>query len=257
MFCNYSNDLCNVMHPWHVFKMIELTQIMRQIGDHCFTELLNRIRIAKQSEEDISTIQSRSVDLSDTNNYPLNELHVWAENKPVTEYNNQCLEEISLPLHVLQAVDLYPTNVSKQEIEKVLLKGRFATGGLDFEINVKESARVMLTSNVDVSDRLINGQLGTVARIVVNEISQKPIIIYVKFDDELAGDLLINKSADIFAMENRLVPIKPILSKIKINSPKKSSPEIQRVQFPLALAWACTVHKVQGLTVNNVVISFQ
>ena len=257
VFCNYSNDLCNVMHPWHVFKMIELTQIMRQIGDHCFTELLNRIRIAKQSEEDISTIQSRSVDLSDTNNYPLNELHVWAENKPVTEYNNQRLEEISSPLHVLQAVDLYPTNVSKHEIEKVLLKGRSATGGLDFEINVKESARVMLTSNVDISDRLINGQLGTVARIVVNEISQKPIIIYVKFDDELAGDLLINKSADIFAMENRLVPIKPILSKIKINSSKKSSPEIQRVQFPLALAWACTVHKVQGLTVNNVVISFQ
>ena len=35
-----------------------------------------------------------------------------------------------------------------------------------------------------------------------------------------------------------------------------SSPEIQRIQFPIALAWACTVHKVQGLTLQNVVISF-
>ena len=43
----------------------------------------------------------------------------------------------------------------------------------------------MLTSNIDVSDRLINGQLGTVAKISVNEISRKPTIVYVKFDDEL------------------------------------------------------------------------
>ena len=35
-----------------------------------------------------------------------------------------------------------------------------------------------------------------------------------------------------------------------------SSPKIQRIQFPIALAWACTVHKVQGLTLQNVVISF-
>lgn len=75
------------------------------------------------------------------------------------------------------------------------------------KFSYKESARVMLTNNVDISDRLINGQLGTISKISVNGVSQKPTIVYVKFDDEVAGDLLINKSGDLFAIENRLVPI--------------------------------------------------
>ena len=124
------------------------------------------------------------------------------------------------------------------------------------EVSIKEGARVMLTNNVDISDRLINGQIGTVTRILVNEVSQKPTIVYIKFDDEDAGNLVIDKSGDMFAIENKVVPIKPILAKIKLNPGKRSSPEIERLQFPLALAWACTVHKVQGLTLNKIVISF-
>ena len=36
----------------------------------------------------------------------------------------------------------------------------------------------------------------------------------------------------------------------------KSQPCIKRTQFPLALSWACTVHKVQGLSLDEGVISF-
>ena len=69
--------------------------------------------------------------------------------------------------------------------------------------------------------------------------------------------MVIDKSADSFAIENRVLPIKPIVAKIKLNPGKRSSPEIQRLQFPLALARACTVHEVQGLTLNKIVISFE
>ena len=53
-----------------------------------------------------------------------------------------------------------------------------------------------------------------------------------------------------------MFPIEPVLAKVKIRPGKTSSPEIQRVQFPVTLAWPCTIHKVQGLTLENIVISF-
>ena len=36
----------------------------------------------------------------------------------------------------------------------------------------------------------------------------------------------------------------------------KSQPCIKRIQFPLALSWACTVHKKQGQSLEKGVISF-
>ena len=81
-------------------------------------------------------------------------------------------------------------------------------------------------------------------------------MVYVKFDDDRAGGTLIQTIGKSFARENDGVPIEPVLSKIKVRPGKPSSPEVQRIQFPITLAWAYTVHKVQGLTLQNVVVSF-
>ena len=75
-----------ICHPWKVFKMIELNKIMRQKNDQTFIELLNRVRTATQTEDDINIIQSRSISPSDPN-YPSDALHIWAENAPVDKHN--------------------------------------------------------------------------------------------------------------------------------------------------------------------------
>lgn len=124
-------------------------------------------------------------------------------------------------------------------------------------ICIKETARVMLTNNIDIADRLINGQLGTVLRIDVNQNNKKPTIIYVKFDDPKAGNSSIQKSTSSFVRQNRVVLIEPVLAKIKLHPNKPSSPELQRMQFPLTLAYAVSIHKVQGLSLNSLVISFE
>ena len=80
---------------------------MRQKNDQAFIELLNRIRIGSQTDDDIRIIQSRSITPSDPN-YPSDALHIWVENAPVNEYNNKKLEEIPGSLFVLKANDQYP-----------------------------------------------------------------------------------------------------------------------------------------------------
>lgn len=93
VFEDYKNDALNLYHPWHVFKMIELTEIMRQKDDQPFIEQLNGFRTGSQTNEDIQCIQSRSTCPLD-DNYPKDSLHIWAENNPVTQHNNAKLKQI-------------------------------------------------------------------------------------------------------------------------------------------------------------------
>ncbi len=106
IFETYKNDTHNLYHPWKVFKMIELHKIMRQKDDQAFIEL------AKQTEDDITVIQSRSVLPTDPS-YPTDALHIWAENAPVNDYNKKKLDQLPGSVFTLKAKDQYPTNVKK------------------------------------------------------------------------------------------------------------------------------------------------
>ena len=164
---------------------------------------------------------------------------------------------INEPLVTVIAHDQYPAKASVHDINKALERGRFANGGLDYEIDLKKGARVMLTTNLDVEDLLINGQIGTIVKIKINAISAKLDVIYVRFDDQNAGKERIGRSNDTYARTHGFVPIVPVLTRIKVKENRPSSPEIQRKQFPLKLSWSCTVHKAQGLTLDRVIFSFE
>ena len=120
-------------------------------------------------------------------------------------------------------------------------------------LKVKVNARVMITTNIDLSDRLINGPIGTLKYISINQ--NEVDAIYVAFDDVSASKIRI-KGNDLIARNNKWVSIKREETSIYINKYKITSPAINRTQFPLMLSWACTVCKVQGLTLKSVVISF-
>ena len=121
-------------------------------------------------------------------------MHIWAENSPADNHNNYMLGLINELLVTVIANDQYHAKASVHDINKALERGRCANGGLDYKIDLKKGARVMLTTNLDVEDRLINGQIGTIVKIKINAISAKPDVIYVRFDDQNAGKEWIGSS---------------------------------------------------------------
>ena len=76
--------------------------------------------------------------------------------------------------------------------------------------------------------------------------------IYIKFDDAGAGQKEIN--IDTFAKQNSWVPLETFDADIKLKV--SSYVVIKTTLFPIILAWACTVHKVQGLSLPKIVVAF-
>ena len=97
--------------------------------------------------------------------------------------------------------------------------------------------------------RLINGQIGVVKYI--KSAAGKITKIYVSFDDSQAG--LRAMSHDDLSRRHQWVPIERTEASFSI---RKKSFTIKRTQFPLTLSYACTIHKVQGLNLDQLVICF-
>ena len=77
-------------------------------------------------------------------------------------------------------------------------------------------------------------------------------VILIKFDGLQVGKNAIEHS--IFRhIDKYAVPIKKVQATFPVNG-KTSSCQGSRIQFPLYLSWAVSIHKCQGLTLDEVVV---
>ena len=108
----------------------------------------------------------------------------------------------------------------------------------------------MLAVNLDIQNRLINSKKGNISKIKFAQASVPKV--YAKFCDEQAGLKAIRSYLD---KQNPWVPIEKCEAEILIKN-GSASQSIKRTQFPLILACASTVHKVEGLSLEQVFIDF-
>ena len=230
------------------FKMIELDEIMRQRGDAQFAQLLCRVRTATCTEEDIKVLESRTI-TDDHPNYPHDALHAYPCNH-VDERNKLKLQELAPEREheIIKSIDK-DKDKHTQLLNLSMPENKAKTGGLVGELHLAIGAKVMLTVNVDVSDGLVNGARGSIQAII--KTGSEVTLVLVKFDHSRVGAKAIAQS-QYRSQHPEAVPISRHEAVFCIG--KNKAAEVSRRQFPLVLAWATTIHKVQGLTMDQIVI---
>ncbi|XP_055081793.1 uncharacterized protein LOC129456714 [Periophthalmus magnuspinnatus] len=232
---------------WSSFKMAELKTIVRQ-KDTTFAELLNRLRTRSKGtpmlHEDIHILQSRETGEESS------ALHIFPTNSQVNEHNFNQLQATCPDYQTIDAQDYHYNRKTGKMETKVTPHSKDNLTSLQKQLFLGVPARVMLCKNIDVEDGLVNGVCGTVTHISETERNGLPEAVYVQFDDINVGTQRRKKypsTAPALINSTRIQP----------EEERANSKGGKRRQFPLALAWAVTIHKVQGLTVDNAVVSLK
>ena len=135
-------------------RLAELDQLMHQ-DDEIFVNMLNKIRVGEIDWNLEDVFKLHFIDKKDRC-YPGNILHIFAENAPVKRHNDNQLRHIPGQLIIIPAKDEVPKNFKISDIREAQNRKQSETGGLASLLELKVNARAMLTTNINIKDRLIN-----------------------------------------------------------------------------------------------------
>ena len=210
---------------------------MRQSGQDpkqvLFREILLRMRNGQVTTEDWKHLMDQTPSKVRDLTPFYTALHLHPTTEAVVEHNVSKLHSSGKPVATIKAVHT-GANASKASPDDA--------GGLHPILCMAQGARVMLTSNLWVEVGLVNGAMGTVAAICYSSGQAPPslpISVMVHFDSYTGP-----------TYPDGTVPITPVR-----RSWSTSGVQCSRLQLPLKLAWAVTIHKAQGLTLDKVVIN--
>ena len=97
--------------------------------------------------------------------YPTTALHIFAENKTRRVHKEPMLDNLSNNLIFIFAENEIPKNCSKADIVEARNRRHSETAGLALLLRLKIYVRVMISANVDIPNRLINGNVGIVKQL--------------------------------------------------------------------------------------------
>ena len=229
-------------------RAIVLEKVKRQDNEdeegEAFVNLLKNIREFVVTKEDWKTIQTRTKVGIPGSEYPDekrmdNMIHLKTQNEDCRKHNYEKLQKLGTK--IAKCVAEHPNNdkaSKKADDEKIY--------GLEKVAYYAKGAKVMLRVNLCQPYGLINGACGTVKDIIYHPgegpPTKLPKAVIVEFPD-YTGPPLMCPEEEQYKHMFKYVPITSFTG-------RKGSQA--RRQIPLRLAWAITIWKSQGLTLDEI-----
>lgn len=202
------------------FEIVELTNVFRQ-KDAEFISLLNQIRAGHSTAPLLDLVNQKIV----TGRPGKQHIILCPVNQTADQINQERLVEISHPLHIYGAV----------------IEGDFPTQNrslpVELKLKLKKDAKVIFVKN-DPAGRWVNGTTGKIQELGEN-------LVRVKLDEtkkivEAGIEEWVNIRYEFNQTTGQLE--EKVIGKLK--------------QYPLRLAWAITIHRSQGMSLDKVCLDF-
>lgn len=208
-------------------QLIELETIYRQ-KDSQFVETLNRIRNNSATEEDLTLLNSRYSEESNTTKNKPNQqhatIHLTTTNRKADEINERALHALKGEMHQFEA-----------KVKGKFDKEYFPTATL---LEFKVGSQIMMLNN-DTNDRWVNGSIGVIRSVGENDEGEECVRIQLTDEDELVEVTAHQWEVYRFMLEGAEI-VSEAIGTFK--------------QLPFRLAWAITIHKSQGKTFDDITI---
>jgi hypothetical protein len=232
---------------WEQFTVISLVENHRQQKDKEYADMLNRIRVGQQTDEDIQRLQERVVN----EDHPdiKEALVIACKHVSVNKYNSESLERITKHEIVIDAINSH-SNLPNFKPKIDAKKNTVDPTPYMQRLRLKIGCRVMLVVNLDILDCLSNGLIGRL-RAVRRDKRGNVQILMVEFDNKDAGMNLRREHPHLTHRYKRCTPIMKVVHKYSTSKSKSGvKANIATVnQFPIILSFASTCHKIQGATI--------
>ena len=204
-----------------VKQTIQLKRIFRQ-NDPVFQTILDEARNGEVSAASLAVLKTRR-DLS-WEDEPIQPTLLFSRNMDVDSINSAKLAELGGDVHTYSVKTVSTGEQTHIDLQRTIEKMDKDTNYVQ-ELTLKIGAQVMLITNLDQEKGLVNGSRGVVTGF--KELVNWPIVLF---------------------KNNQYLTIEENVWKSEHDKP------VERSQIPLRLAYALTIHKAQGATLDCALI---
>jgi len=219
-----SNNFCFESFSWDtvIDKTFYFDEIIRQ-DDVNLQKILNKVRVGVVDEEVKKVLDARlNVDLQNT--LGIEPTILFSRKNMVEQYNKEQLERLinmGMENHTFESKYVYSKNIvdGKKDYFKELINQQYQ---IEEKVVLTKNCQVMLNVNMPESN-LANGSRGIIIGFSINKY---PVVSFL-------NGVIIEIAAKEYIIE-------------------EDNYNVKKVQIPLIHAWAITIHKAQGMSLELV-----